>query len=178
MRASIHVDLRGWAKEGLPALKVQFCRKLAVILLFSSFHELWIIVVLPVQERCEELQVEPRGTRGESGGQTGITYDVSNKHRLGYSEVSSCIFSFLCNIFILSGWAGAEVDWRCEHPLEGGQEAGGNGAGGNNWRNAASLIPLSAKGFNFKSLMTMFFEESFAIHIIFQTLFNSTGWFF
>ena len=27
------------------------------------------------------------GTRGESGGQTGITYDISNKHRLGYSEV-------------------------------------------------------------------------------------------
>merc|ERR1711884_307323 len=28
-----------------------------------------------------------RGTRGESGGQTGHTYDISNKHRLGYSEV-------------------------------------------------------------------------------------------
>merc|ERR1712126_349855 len=28
-----------------------------------------------------------RGTRGESGGQTGITYDISNKHRLGYTEV-------------------------------------------------------------------------------------------
>merc|ERR1712107_688424 len=27
------------------------------------------------------------GTRGESGGQTGITYDISNKHRLGHSEV-------------------------------------------------------------------------------------------
>jgi creatine kinase len=27
------------------------------------------------------------GTRGESGGQTGVTYDISNKHRLGYSEV-------------------------------------------------------------------------------------------
>merc|ERR1739840_77026 len=27
------------------------------------------------------------GTRGESGGQTGCTYDISNKHRLGYSEV-------------------------------------------------------------------------------------------
>ena len=32
-------------------------------------------------------QVQPRGTRGESGGQTGVTYDISNKHRLGYSEV-------------------------------------------------------------------------------------------
>merc|ERR1712066_100351 len=59
MRASVHVDLPGWTKEGLDALK----------------------------KRCEELSVQPRGTRGESGGQTGITYDISNKHRLGYSEV-------------------------------------------------------------------------------------------
>merc|ERR1711862_745837 len=59
MRASVHVDLPGWTKEGLPALK----------------------------KRCEELGLQPRGTRGESGGQTGITYDISNKHRLGYSEV-------------------------------------------------------------------------------------------
>merc|ERR1712203_889855 len=58
-RASVHIDLPGWTKEGLPALKA----------------------------RCEELKVQPRGTRGESGGQTGITYDISNKHRLGYSEV-------------------------------------------------------------------------------------------
>lgn len=59
MRASVHVDLPGYTKEGLPALKA----------------------------RCEELAVQPRGTRGESGGQTGITYDISNKHRLGYTEV-------------------------------------------------------------------------------------------
>ncbi|XP_068245662.1 arginine kinase-like [Palaemon carinicauda] len=59
MRASVHVDLPGWTKEGLEALK----------------------------KRCEELKVQPRGTRGESGGQTGHTYDISNKHRLGYSEV-------------------------------------------------------------------------------------------
>lgn len=59
MRASVHVDLPGWTKEGLDALK----------------------------KRCEELKVQPRGTRGESGGQTGHTYDISNKHRLGYSEV-------------------------------------------------------------------------------------------
>merc|ERR1712226_1079888 len=59
MRASVHVDLPGWTKEGLPAL----------------------------QKRCEELSVQPRGPRGESGGQTGCTYDISNKHRLGYSEV-------------------------------------------------------------------------------------------
>jgi len=59
MRASVHVDLPGWTKEGLPALK----------------------------ERCEKLKLQPRGTRGESGGQTGKTWDISNKHRLGYSEV-------------------------------------------------------------------------------------------
>merc|ERR1712240_173932 len=59
MRASVHVDLPGYTKEGLPAL----------------------------QARCEELHLQPRGTRGESGGQTGHTYDISNKHRLGYSEV-------------------------------------------------------------------------------------------
>ena len=59
MRASVHVDLPGWTKESVDKLKA----------------------------RCEELAVQPRGTRGESGGQTGITYDISNKHRLGYSEV-------------------------------------------------------------------------------------------
>merc|ERR1712066_204389 len=59
MRASVHVDLPGWTKEGVKTL----------------------------QDRCEELHLQPRGTRGESGGQTGITYDISNKHRLGYSEV-------------------------------------------------------------------------------------------
>ena len=59
MRASVHIDLPGWTKEGSSALN----------------------------SRCEELKVQPRGTRGESGGQTGVTYDISNKHRLGYSEV-------------------------------------------------------------------------------------------
>merc|ERR1712038_305293 len=59
MRASVHVDLPGWTKHGVDKLKA----------------------------RCEELAVQPRGTRGESGGQTGHTYDISNKHRLGYSEV-------------------------------------------------------------------------------------------
>merc|ERR1711872_448371 len=38
-------------------------------------------------EGLKKLDLQPRGTRGESGGQTGITYDISNKHRLGYSEV-------------------------------------------------------------------------------------------
>merc|ERR1719479_773405 len=59
MRASVHCDLPGWTKEGVDKLKA----------------------------RCEELAVQPRGTRGESGGQTGCTYDISNKHRLGFSEV-------------------------------------------------------------------------------------------
>merc|ERR1712180_349399 len=59
MRASVHVDLPGYTKEGVNILK----------------------------QRCEALHLQPRGTRGESGGQTGITYDISNKHRLGYSEV-------------------------------------------------------------------------------------------
>ena len=45
MRASVHVDLPGYTKEGLAVLKA----------------------------RCEELKVQPRGTRGESGGQTGKT---------------------------------------------------------------------------------------------------------
>merc|ERR1712123_350938 len=59
MRASVHVDLPGWTKHGVAKL----------------------------QARCEELHLQPRGTRGESGGQTGFTYDISNKHRLGYSEI-------------------------------------------------------------------------------------------
>ena len=48
MRASVHVDLPGWTKEGLPTIKA----------------------------RCEELGLQPRGTSGESGGQTKITYDM------------------------------------------------------------------------------------------------------
>merc|ERR1712080_307535 len=59
MRASVHVDLPGWTKYSIDKLKA----------------------------RCEELHLQPRGPRGESGGQTGHTYDISNKHRLGYSEV-------------------------------------------------------------------------------------------
>merc|ERR1711872_759493 len=59
MRASVHIDLPGWTKLGPKVLAA----------------------------RCEELHLQPRGTRGESGGQTGVTYDISNEHRLGYSEV-------------------------------------------------------------------------------------------
>ena len=59
MRASVHVDLPGYTKEGIDKL----------------------------EQRCEELQLQSRGTRGESGGHIDETYDISNKHRLGYSEV-------------------------------------------------------------------------------------------
>ena len=59
MRASVHIDLPGWTAEGVAKLR----------------------------SRCEELSLQPRGTGGESGGQTGYTYDISNKHRLGYTEV-------------------------------------------------------------------------------------------
>jgi hypothetical protein len=48
MRASVHIDLPGWTAEGVNKLK----------------------------KRCEELNVQPRGTRGESGGQTGCTFDT------------------------------------------------------------------------------------------------------
>ena len=47
MRASVHVDLPGYTKEGLSVLKA----------------------------RCKELKVQPRGTRGESVDQTG-TIDI------------------------------------------------------------------------------------------------------
>ena len=48
----------------------------------------------------------------------------------------------------------------------------------NSWRNAASLILLSAKDLTFDfnciiSLKTMYFVGKLAIHIVFQTLFNS-----
>merc|ERR1712218_56099 len=49
MRASVHVDLPGWTKYSVDKLK----------------------------ERCEQLHLQPRGTRGESGGQTGHTLDIS-----------------------------------------------------------------------------------------------------
>ena len=59
MRASVYINLPGWTKLGPKVLAA----------------------------RCVELHLQPRGTRGESGGQTGVTYDISNKHRLGYSKV-------------------------------------------------------------------------------------------
>ena len=54
MRASVHVDLPGWTKDSIDALKA----------------------------RCEVLSVQPRGTRGESGGQTGkqLYFDKCKVH--------------------------------------------------------------------------------------------------
>merc|ERR1711909_199412 len=46
MRAPVHVTLPGWHQKGIEALK----------------------------KRCEELKVQPRGTRGESGGHLDDTY--------------------------------------------------------------------------------------------------------
>ena len=46
MRASVHIDLPGWTKLGPKVLAA----------------------------RCEELHLQPRGTRGESGGQTGQSH--------------------------------------------------------------------------------------------------------
>ena len=61
MRASVHVDLPGYTKEGLDVLKA----------------------------RCEELHVQPRGTRGESGGQTGQL--PGNKTLVIWRRVSICV---------------------------------------------------------------------------------------
>jgi len=58
MRASVMVHLPGWTKDRAA-----------------------------LRARCEALGLQPRGSRGESGGDTGDLYDISNKHRLGYSEV-------------------------------------------------------------------------------------------
>merc|ERR1711981_1013073 len=85
MRASVHVDLPGWTKESIDKLKA----------------------------RCEELNVQPRGTRGESGGQTGCTYDISNNHRLGYSEVQ------LVQVMIDAVntlWA-EDLEWQKKHGM-------------------------------------------------------------
>ena len=63
--------------------------------IFTKMFSHQCIKGLPaLKARCEELHLQPRGTRGESGGQTGITYDISNKHRLGYTEVSSYALCF------------------------------------------------------------------------------------
>ncbi len=59
MRASVHVKLPGWQKKGKEALK----------------------------KRCTELGLQPRGAYGESTKDDSGVFDLSNKYRLGYSEV-------------------------------------------------------------------------------------------
>ena len=88
MRASVHVDLPGWTKEGLPALKVCTTHASSIhsnllyplptvhfFILSPPVHLLIITIIECIfsvlQKRCEELHIQPRGTRGESGGQTG-----------------------------------------------------------------------------------------------------------
>ena len=59
MRASVHINLPGWAKEGTEGL----------------------------QRRCAELSLQCRELGGESGFDYTSVYDISNKNRLGFSEV-------------------------------------------------------------------------------------------
>ena len=61
MRASVHIDLPGWAKEGQPALRV----------------------------RCKELSLLPRQADNELGLSSNTLFDIANKHRLGWSEVQT-----------------------------------------------------------------------------------------
>jgi len=61
MRASVHIDLAN-LKNKLGGTK-------------------------ELKEYCKSLKLQARGTRGESGGDTGTVYDISNRHRLGYTEV-------------------------------------------------------------------------------------------
>ena len=73
MRASVHVDLPGFTKEGLPALK----------------------------KRCEELKVQPRGTRGESGGQTGSEKTKKIKRLNKSSTFQVSLMTFLTSIALV-----------------------------------------------------------------------------
>ena len=60
MRASVHINLPGWAKEGTEVL----------------------------QRRCSELSLQCREMDDDPGsGDYTNVYDISNKYRLGFSEV-------------------------------------------------------------------------------------------
>ena len=59
MRASVHVPLPNWNKKGKEELR----------------------------KRCNELGVQPRGIHGEATKDDSGVFDISNKYRLGYSEV-------------------------------------------------------------------------------------------
>eukprot|EP00479_Gromia_sphaerica_P014731 TRINITY_DN8968_c0_g1_i1.p1 TRINITY_DN8968_c0_g1~~TRINITY_DN8968_c0_g1_i1.p1 ORF type:complete len:123 (+),score=27.31 TRINITY_DN8968_c0_g1_i1:329-697(+) len=39
------------------------------------------------KEVCEDLKLQPRGVHGEHSETTDGIYDISNKHRIGFSEV-------------------------------------------------------------------------------------------
>lgn len=67
MRASVHIELPAWKAE---ATSKDMNGK-----------------DLLQKDACEEMGLQARGSRGESGGETGCVYDLSNKYRLGYSEV-------------------------------------------------------------------------------------------
>ena len=78
MRASVHIDLPGWTKLGPKVLAA----------------------------RCEELHLQPRGTRGESGGQTGESLYSSlsgNSYQTSPSGVIllvDCLFRTRCSFSI------------------------------------------------------------------------------
>jgi len=104
MRASVHVDLPGWTKHSVDKLKA----------------------------RCEELHLQPRGTRGESGGQTGHTYDISNKHRLGYSEVE----------LVQKMIDGVNILWKEDKKLQAG---GGAPTAEPAWMNSTDFPNIQSK---------------------------------
>ena len=94
MRASVHIDLPGWTKLGPKVLAA----------------------------RCEELHLQPRGTRGESGGQTGelyiaifgslLTSPLFRRHLRHLQQAPAGL---------LGGGARPEDDRRGQHALQGGQ---------------------------------------------------------
>lgn len=61
MRASVHIDLGNLQKK------------------LGGSEE--------IKKLAKEMKLQARGTRGESSGDTGGIYDISNRHRLGYTEV-------------------------------------------------------------------------------------------
>ena len=111
MRASVHVDLPGWTKDSIDGLKA----------------------------RCEALNLQPRGTRGESGGQTGKTTFliilIWQQFRTQWCQVvvlSKSVFEIAIlfrthlwhfqqtSSWLLWGPTCPNHDWWCQYPLEGG----------------------------------------------------------
>lgn len=69
MRASVMLELPAWKAEAT-AKGVATGKKY-----LQAFYD------------DNKMGIQARGSRGESGGETGCKYDLSNMHRLGYSEV-------------------------------------------------------------------------------------------